>query len=299
MLANVPDRLSDYAGLLGIMGHKVVRVDNSLWYSVRRRIYQSAFPFHQEDNQAAQARAIVNRGGVLACRWFTRPQKLGPEHPIGPVVFVARPPYDLTRLQAKARNQTRRGLERLKVRRDVFTKAIENQAFVVYADNVHRLGLFRHESQRNKRWSQWVNALRASPALDFWGAWQEQALVAYTVTARTPWGLEILCQRSLASALNLYPNNALVFLIVNAAFEQGEPLVSYGLGEFTGGQSGLDHFKKGMAFDETPLQEHFCWHSALRIFSPLLKARSLRAIAHLFNSRAKPVSPARMELKKK
>lgn len=192
------------------------------------------------------------------------------------MIFVARPPYDLARLQSKARNQTRRGLERVKVERTFFARQVEDQAFPVYADNVRRLNLFPSESGLQQRWRHWTEALRDSPVLDFWGAWQQETLVAFSITARTPWGLEILCQRSLAAALSVYPNNALVFSIVNGAFSEGQPLVSYGLGEFSAKQTSLDHFKKGMAFEEIPLLESLEWSPFVRPLARMLALRHLR-----------------------
>lgn len=280
--ANATELLDGYAAFLRLMGHRVVQTPGSLWFTVRRGVYQPAFPFHQDPRQPDEAQNVLRCGHALACRWFSlledRLVRTGGD---GPAVFVARPPYELSRLESKARNQTRRGLERIEVKRVSFIKNVEDQAFPVYADNVRRLRLFRSNSALQERWIRWARALCNSPVLDFWGAWHQEGLVAFTITARTPWGLEILCQRSLASALNLYPNNSLVFSIVNNAFKEGQPLISYGLSEFSAGQAGLDHFKKGMAFEAVPLRENYQWNPLIRPFACFLTPARLRRFARI------------------
>jgi len=173
-----------------------------------------------------------------------------------------------------------------------FDTSLERQAFSVYADNVERLGLFRNSEQLKRHWAQWVNTLSKARCAEFWGAWDGARLVAFSVVAFSPGGAEIVCSRSLTGALNLYPNNALVFRIATSVFERGVPVLSYGLGEFGGDKGGLDHFKRDMAFDAIPLQDHFCWHPALRLFDPLLKANHLHAVARFLKKLARK-SPSR------
>jgi hypothetical protein len=263
------------------MGHRVVQTPSTLWFNVRRGVYQPAPPFHLQPEQAREAPEALRQAGGLVCRWFTpAPKDGGPNQANSHAsVYVLRPPYDLSRIQPKARNQTRRGLERVQVRLVKFDASVERQAFPVYAENVERLGLFRNSGQLKRRWAQWVNTLSRSRCTEFWGAWEGDRLVAFSVVVFSPWGAEIVCQRSLASALNLCPNNALVFNIASSVFERGASLLSYGLGEFGAGEGGLDHFKKGMAFEELPLQEHFCWHPALRFLDSVLTPDRLHDIA--------------------
>jgi hypothetical protein len=272
---------SAYCEFLELQGHRVVQTPGTVWVDVRRKIFQPTPPFHLQPEQAREAPEALRQAGGLVCRWFTpAPKDGGPNQANSHAsVYVLRPPYDLSRIQPKARNQTRRGLERVQVRLVKFDASMERQAFPVYADNVERLGLFRNSGQLKRRWAQWVNTLSRSRCTEFWGAWEGDRLVAFSVVVFSPWGAEIVCQRSLASALNLCPNNALVFNIASSVFERGTSLLSYGLGEFGAGEGGLDHFKKGMAFEELPLQEHFCWHPALRFLDSVLTPDRLHDIA--------------------
>jgi hypothetical protein len=276
------DRFS-YCEFLELLGHRVVQTPRSVWIDVRPKVFQPAPPFHLQPGQDREARLALREARGLVCRWFTpEPTNDGPyQGNPRASLYVLRPPYDLTRVQPKARNQTRRGLERVQVRPVNFDASVESQAFDVYADNVQRLGLFRNSEQLKRRWGQWVNALSCSRCAEFWGAWEGDRLVAYSVVVFSPWGSEIMCQRSLASHLSHYPNNALVFQLATSVFQRGVDVLSYGLAGFGSAEGGLDHFKKAMAFEEVPLREHFFWHPALRFFVPLLKVDRLHALGRL------------------
>lgn len=273
---------SAYCEFLELQGHQVVQTPGTVWVDVRRKIFQPAPPFHLQREQASEAPAALRQASAVVCRWFAPASTGSDAHQAGGYasVYVLRPPYDLARIQPKARNQTRRGLERVQVRSVEFDAPVERQAFPVYADNVERLGLFRNAGQLKRRWAQWVNSLARSRCAEFWGAWEGDQLVAFSVVVFSPWGAEIVCQRSLASHLSHYPNNALVFHIANSVFQRGVNVLSYGLGEFGSGEGSLDHFKKGMAFEELRLLEHFCWHPGLRFLNPVLTPDRVHGIAH-------------------
>jgi|ERR1043166_4632518 hypothetical protein len=274
---------SAYCQFFELQGYQVIETANTIWINVRNNVFQPAPPFNLQPEQASEAGQVLRRARGLLCRWFTPviSSDGAAQLDAHASVYLLRPPYDMGRIQSKARNQTRRGLERVRVNCVKFDAAVEQAAFSVYADNVGRLELFRTPEQLKRRWTQWVNALSRSRCAEFWGAWEDDRLVAFSVVVFSPWGAEIMCQRSLASHLNHYPNNALVFNIATSVFQRGVTVLSYGLGEFESDQQGLDHFKKGMAFEEVPLREHFCWHPALRLLNPILTAGRLRSAARL------------------
>jgi ribosomal protein S18 acetylase RimI-like enzyme len=279
----LPADKSAYCEFLDLQGHRVVQTRGSVWIDVRRRVFQPAPPFHLQPEQAYEARRALRQSCGLACRWFT-PAQMGrsPNQANSTAsVYVLRPPYDLSRIQSKARNQTRRGLERVKVCSVNFDPSVESQAFPVYADNVDRLGLFKTSEQMKRRWAQWVSTLSRSRCAEFWGAWEGDRLVAFSVLAFSPWGSEIVCQRSLASHLDHYPNNALVFSIAMSIFQRGAAVLSFGLAEFGSREEGLDHFKRGITFQGVPLQEHLCWHPALRFLDPIFALDRFRVLARL------------------
>ena len=277
------DRLAEYCGFLELQGSRVVRTSCTLWIEARRGCFQPAPPFHLDPGQPEEAREALRLGRGLLGRWFSAVAAPTPpaEASGDCTLYLLRPPYDLYRIQSKARNQTRRGLERLQVRRARFDEALAGEAALVYADNVARLGLFRSQAQLRRRWEQWKRVLSECPCVEFWGVWSAEHLVAFAVVAHSPWGAEIVCQRSLGRALELYPNNALVHQLACDLFSRGVKLISYGLARFGQGNASLDHFKRGMGFEEVHLREHYCFHPRLRLLDVFLRPRLLQRAAHL------------------
>ena len=88
---------------------------------------------------------------------------------------------DFTNISQKARNQTRRGLERVSIKRELFTKEIREQAFEVYKDNTKRLNVFKNEKLITRRWYQWSLAIESSQCCEFWCAYHAKELVAFTL----------------------------------------------------------------------------------------------------------------------
>lgn len=273
------DLLTSYVKFLRTKGHRVIQTPSTVWIDVRPLIFQSTPPFRLDPQIAQEADYVFHKTLALACRYFEVNAVLPSgvdEKQEGTILYLLYPPYDLSCLHQKARNQTRRGLERVEVRREPLNEQIEDMAYRVYRDNVQRLGLFRTEKQIRLRWQTWTRSLKSTDCAEFWGAWTGEELVAFSVVVWTPWGVEIVLQRSLASALRLYPNNALVYTIAQDVFARGAALLSFGLQSFAGGRDGLHHFKVNMGFQAVPLVEHYTWHPIVRPLSPLLQPRFLR-----------------------
>lgn len=277
---NAEDSSASYREFFELQGYRVFQTRRSIWMNVRRNIFQPAPPFDFQPSREYEAMELLRSTGAVACRWFTEaPPTMEATRSAGySNLYVLRPPYGLDRMQSKARNQTRRGLERVEARLVTFNRTIQDQAFVVYADNTSRLGLFANKRQMTERWQKWVNALSQPTCAEFWGAWNSEQLIAFVVVIFSPHGAEIVCQRSLGSALGLYPNNVLVYRIAESAFERGAKLLSYGLGAYGASEGGLDHFKKGMGFEAIRLEDHVTWCPALRLLGPLLTARRVHSL---------------------
>jgi hypothetical protein len=266
---------NQYCAFLKLMGHRVVQTPSSLWVNIRPGIFQPAPPSCLNNIPLAEVRDVLKSTNAVACRWFS--PKCGSKSSRN-ILYTAKPPYDLSCLHQKARNQTRRGLERVAVRLMEPSEETLRLAYPVYIDNVKRLNLFKNEKQIADKWGTWCNTLRIARCVDLWCAWHDQTIVAFTVAVRTPWGMELVLQRSARNALDLYPNNALVYTAIRHAFEQGSPLVSFGLGAFGGEKDSLHHFKKNMGFNDQQLDEHYAWHTLVRPLTPLLNSRRLRSV---------------------
>lgn len=271
------DSLQQYSDFLRLNGHRVIQTPSSLWIDVRPLVFQTAPPFNFSQIQGDEVDEVFKSNNVLVCRWFSedRASSEGDRREHGSLLFAAKPPYDLSTLDQKARNQTRRGLERVEVRRVDLDERTERLAYDVYADNVRRLGLFKTEKHIDQRWRTWVNTIRKASCVEFWSAWQDRSLVAFTVAVRTGAETELVLQRSLYSSLRLYPNNALVYTVTKDAFERGSRLVSFGLSAYSGDKEGLHKFKIGMGFKALPLYEHLQWHPWVRPLGPLLNPQRL------------------------
>jgi hypothetical protein len=266
--------ITRYCEFFQLQGRRTVQTAGTVWVEVRRNVFQQSPAFHDQRDLAEEASQMLSQSRGLVARWFTPvPQHDGQLHQkqSQTPLYLIRPPYGLDCLGANARSHTRRGLKRVEVRPTEFS-AVESQAFAIYEDNGRRLGLFRSDSSLRLRWGQWVKCLSASPGVEFWGAWEQKRMLAFSVVLHSPWGAEIVLQRSLGSALKLYPNNALLYRLASSVFERGVPVLSFGLGEFGASRGGLDHFKRGMRFEEVRLDNHFTWHPRLRwlkfVFSP-------------------------------
>jgi hypothetical protein len=275
----------EYEEYLRLMGHQVVKTSSFLWINTRPRYFQPSPPFILEGEYGVEAAEVLIKTKAFACRWFSRA-----ESPVSTMdrngavkLYVVEPPYELAQLHPKARNQTRRGLERFEVQKVKLDEGIEENALSVYRDNVLRLQLMKTDAQIIEKWGRWMQAIRDSKCTEFWCAKYEGKICAFTVVVQTPWGKEIVLQRSHSGSLKLYPNNALVYTVVKESFNQGASLVSFGLSAFAGGRNSLDHFKCNMGFGATPLQEHFLWHPAIRPFSSLLNSTRLRKLHRLFS----------------
>lgn len=278
--------LQPYSEFLTLLGHKVIRTGDMIWLDVRPGIFQPAASFQAHAVTDTDLARVRDHKKVIACRWFS---DCGPVSAAGgqtgPTVYNAKPPYDLSSLNQKARNQTRRGLEKVSVRRVDLTESLETQCYRVYEDNLQRLGLLQKKGQIERKWSSWVAAIRSGSCVELWTARTHDDLLAFAVAVQTPWGTEIVLQRSAGSGRGLYPNNALVYEMVRDFFSRGAAIVSFGLSAYSALNNGLDHFKQNMGFEPIQLNEHYSWSPLLKPLAPLLRPARLRSMYRLVSRR--------------
>jgi hypothetical protein len=271
--------LEPYCRFLTLLGHKVIRTSDTVWFEVRPRIFQPAAAFRTQTVTGPELADLFRHRSVLGCRWFSdRQPNPGASTHDGPVVYNAKPPYDLSSLSQKARNQTRRALERISVRRAALDDQLKAQCHLIYADNLKRLGLLQGKGETEKKWMRWVAAIGSGDHVDLWTGWHKSELVTFAVTVNTPWGAEIVLQRSAGSAHSLYPNNALVYTMVSDSFERGFTDISFGLSAYSAKNNGLEHFKQGMGFESRQLEEHYSWTPLVRPLASRLTPTRLRSL---------------------
>jgi len=239
----------EIAAFLKKRGHRVVQTASCWWYNEYHQdhLYHS-FPMHRAVNPSPEeiAELFQRIPRALGFRFVGPPQSGG----FDSFIWVRRKPYDLTALNSKSRNQTRRGLERCEV------KKISWDELLISARNAHQDTMGRH--QQNGAGSLGFGIeLGECPAYEAWGAFIDGRLAAYTVTLWIEDWVHILLQRSVTAELKFYPNNALVFSVVSELLSRpGVTAVSFGLESLVSLDS-LEHFKSGMGFTKEPVNQHF------------------------------------------
>jgi hypothetical protein len=278
--------LEQYRNYLQLMGHRVIQTPSSLWIDVRPRVFQPAPAFTLCSISDEEARHVISIGNAVACRWFSAGNKFNgsSSDESSTLLYTVDPPYDMSKLQPRARTQTRKGLKSVRISKVELDDEIIRLAFPVYADNIRRLGLLKGDSRLNRKWNRWINAIRNSECVEFWCAWQDQEIVGFSATVQTALGTEIVMQRSSYAALPLFPNNALIFSIIKDAFERGSPIVSFGLSAFNGEKEGLRRFKAHMGFNVIPLNEHHALHPLVRPLQSVLTLNRLRKLCKYFSN---------------
>jgi len=282
--------INSYCQHLKLMGHRVAKSSSTVWVDVRPFIYQPATPFQMDTIRQADVDEVLQSANAIACRWFSPlavSEAAAEPDPL--VVYIARPPFNLETLRGDARRKTRRGLERVEVRKASLSEEVEALAYPIYVDNIRRVGLMNSRKRILRRWQTWAAAIRGSQCVDFWTAWNETTLLAFMVAVRTPWGTQFVLHRSAQSSLPLYPNNALYYQATKDAFDSGSPIVSTGLSAFAREGDGLHEFKIRMGFEAVPLREKFAWCAFLRPFESYANSHRLRKL-HAWITRARQLS---------
>ena len=256
-----------YAGFLRMMGHTVRQSAGLFWFNAHPHVYMS-FPFHRlVDPSSIIPREILGRDG-----WLMRfPCDITEGRPSYRIVCDQRK-YDLADLSPKARNQTRRGLEKCLVRPVSFDELakegirLNNETIVRQGRTVPR--------DFNTYWSRYYQTAGRSEGAESWGAFIDGALAAYLIAFRMEECANILIVRSSTQHLKQYPNNALLFTYTHHTIRDPDVNeISIGLESVQYEMESLDHFKYGMGFRQVPVGQRIevtFWLKSL-LKGPLLK----------------------------
>ena len=198
-------------------------------------------------------------------------------------IVCDRADYGLQCLSAKARNQTRRGLENCTVGRVVFADLESAGALRLNRETLQRQGR-RIARFHDAYWRAYYAAAEAAPAMEAWGAFAGRDLAAYLIACRIEDCLNILVVRSHCEHLKAYPNNALVYTLTRQALARPETKqVSFGLESVQADLDALDHFKEGMGFVKRPIGQRIELH---RFARPLAQGLLLRRLGRFAEARA-------------
>lgn len=177
------------------------------------------------------------------------------------------PSYDLASLMSKARNQTRRGMERTQVRRLSFTELEHGGPSVNLSAISRQKRTHWHPVLTDQAlWSQRMRVCAQFEDVQAFGAFVDDKLAAYAITAIVENDGIIQSTMSHSDYLQAYPNNALIFTVVKALFKHGVRRVSFGL---VPQDTHLFHFKESMGFSKQRIDCRLFINPILRPFMSL------------------------------
>ncbi len=246
---------AQFAEFWRIQGYRVIQTESGYWYNAHPFSFLS-LPYHRLMMPARRELAQVLLKGPAAVIRF--PTVSGGVRPEGGLYICSDRNYDLPSLDKKARNQTRRGLERC---------VIEQLDFSHLAERGHALNVETWARQgrspqtiTSPQWRHYCEAAGQIPGFEAWGARVQGSLAAFMVTALVEDCFGILHQSSATEYLEHYPNNALVFTAVKRKLSDPHVgYVSYGL-KSVDDTDGLGHFKLQMGFELVPFHESIILH---------------------------------------
>jgi hypothetical protein len=260
----------DFAAFLSRLGHRVVRTESGAWYDASR-FFLLGIPTHALRLPAPDEMRHLFRGRALGARYTTPLEASGK---LSYQIVCDDRRFGMEALSANSRSKVRRGLKRCEVRA---TAAGEVAA---HGRQAHTDTLARQKRDRlldGERWERFWVAVAATPGMETWGAWLDGKLAAFLVTMGFADSVEFLLARSRDDCLSAYPNNALVFTVVQ------EMLVRRRMREITFGLESLepvgplDQFKFSMGFRAKPLRQRVVFHPAL---AAILRSPRVRSLCH-------------------
>jgi hypothetical protein len=198
----------------------------------------------------------------------------------GGIFLCSKKDYDLHSLDSKARNQTRRGLEKCRVERIEF-QALAESGLALLVGTYLRQGRDVSASVE-KKWNRLCSAGARTPGLEAWGSFVENRLAAFLIGAYVEDSFYILHQGSDSALLGDYPNNALLFKVTQTKLaDPAVNSINYGLKSLDP-TPGLDKFKVQMGFEMIPRREVMVIHPLLRTVLALGGKSLLRMLAHRY-----------------
>lgn len=255
-----------FAKFLELSGHRVIKTASGWWYNYLPQFYMGV-PLHRprkvDPEEIKFLHWHISRLGIV----FSCTDEPNAE---GKLMLCKDKPYDFSSLSTKARNQTRRGLERCQVEQISF----ERLAREGLAINQSALKRQRREGSSSytdlQLWERTIKAWSSFEDITAWGAFMEGNLAAYVITMMVDNYCLITNFMSHSSYLSHYPNNALIFTVTKTVLSRPEiDYVTLGL-EST--DPYLVHFKENMGFKRQPLKLRVELNPILKpILSPTLR----------------------------
>lgn len=266
-----------FAHFLSAIGHRVLRGASAYWYDPSPGFFL-ALPSHRRlSPSAADLRSLFRHQPCAGLR-FAAPLE-GPGKLSYQIVCDARD-YGLEQLSANIRSKVRRGLRRCEIA-PVSCATIAAEGLAADRETLAR-------QQRAVRldgaaWDAYWRAAAGAETMEGWGAYVGGELAAFLLSVRLDDSVEFLLARSRSTALDAYPNNALVYEVARRMLvERGVRQITFGL-ESLEDVEALDQFKFGMGFRRAPLRQRVVFHPLLRRL--LASAGARAALRHVAGGR--------------
>ncbi len=271
---------AEVVALLKSQGRKVVEASGCWWYNAygQQRMLFAFPPQRQVNPNETEIREIFRQ---VPSAMVLRHLATATAASANSYLWVVRRPYSIESLSANHRSKVRRGLRQCEVRPLTFNE-LDECGRHAQSDTMRRLG----KSESSFGISE---GMRRSRAYRAWGAFVGSELAAFAITLTVEGWVHIQVNRSTTSLLKHYPNNALIFRIIEESLAgEGVEAVSYGWESLTRNES-LEQFKSGMGFTREPVEQRIVIAPRLRpLWNPV--SRPLRWLLGLLIA-ARPGNP--------
>jgi hypothetical protein len=232
-----------FANFFKSQGARIVETDSGYWYEIHPFCFQN-IPYHQAISPGdAELTKLFYRNGAMLLRFNSSDEN---NYNSGHIWICDARDYNLANLETKSRNQTRRGLENNIVKKIDFDIIMERGYRLIKETTKRQLRDCDYSSLN--RWLSYCNAAKRIGHFEAWGAFFQDRLISFLVGATIDNYYYVMQQASETEHLKTYPNNALIYRVVQAKLaETSINIVSYGL-DSVEDTPGLRKFKQGMGF---------------------------------------------------
>ncbi|TCN62208.1 hypothetical protein [Acetobacteroides hydrogenigenes] len=234
---------SDFVELNKKMGHNILTISNQSWIV---RDDKSAISIPSLDN------IFPSREELNLLKKRVRYALFKTEVPFfynsSEFLFVGES-YDINLFNSKVRNQIRKGLKSCIIKNPTLIDLYERGLYL----NIETLK--RHNRsvdylQNKKKWSSYIEILKNTSDVTIKGAYINDKLIGYIIFIFVNGKYYIYHPFMDKEYSSCYPMNTILYTFINEIItKEGSINISYGLSSFLE-KEGLDHFKKGMLFDE-------------------------------------------------
>jgi hypothetical protein len=235
--------------------HRVVRTSSSWWYEASSRVYQ-AFPSHWVISPGEEELLeFLRRERAVALRYSTPLD--APAGRVSYHVVCEDRDYGLEKLDGRARNAVRNGLQRCRVER-VPLDRLADEGWALEVDTCSRQG--RDVPFSRKAWRRRYLSAADLPGFEGWGALVDGRLGAALLSVRIDDCCEVLAQQCLAEFLGARINNALTFVFTQNTLQRREVRSVFYTLQSLDAPASVDDFKFHMGYLARPLRQRVMFH---------------------------------------